>query len=221
MVTDFHHWLNAIEFFPSNFSGFSILSLEVRIASLRGSLSVWARVSASATPFATSLATIRVSTCGVGPGFHGPGGEGSLNSRLGGLGGDGGEGDRRGGGFDAGGPPPVPPAVNGPCSGGAIAHLGGVFGIARGLCLRVPMLRGLRKARRVASWFLMLVGLGDAVGLSSLGICRGDGLVGVRGRDTAVATRINSSCALANCCSSPAMRARSSSLWCSSVSTFC
>jgi len=93
-----------------------------------------------------------MSSCGVGPcgGGLSSEGDGIRNSLLGGLGGEGGVGECLGGRAAGGCPPPVPPGANGPRSGGGAAHPDGVDGIAWGLCLRGPMLRGLPKARRVA-----------------------------------------------------------------------
>ena len=207
-MTDSHHWLKVDELFPSNFSGFSILSLEV---CTRVPLSGCPAACAAAIPAPTSWAispgvSIVASRSCVGslaPGRGLPVGRfrsyRSLSSSLG-------EGDGEGGalpcgGLDGGPPLPAPPIPWGPYGGLAA-------GTALGLCRRcwVPPNKGLPSTSRV----------GGAPGFG-VGRVRS---TGVGGRGTAVATRNSSSCARASCCSRPAIRPWSSFRCCSSVSTF-
>jgi len=120
-VTDSHHWLKVVEFFPSNFAGFSIFNLEVVIlASFAGCFRVHAAVIPAPTSLAVSAGVSMVANCPSVGRFVSGGGfpvgrfrsyrsSSSVSSPLGG-----GEGDGDTAGLHGlqGGPPPppVPPA---------------------------------------------------------------------------------------------------------------
>ena len=57
-MTDSHHWLKVDELFPSNFSGFSILSLEV---------CTWAPLSGCSTAYAAAIPA--PTSCAISPGM--------------------------------------------------------------------------------------------------------------------------------------------------------
>lgn len=64
MVTDSHHWLTAVMLLPSNFAGFSIFSLEVRIcASSTGRPGACAAVIPAPTYLAISSGVSIVASC--------------------------------------------------------------------------------------------------------------------------------------------------------------
>jgi len=117
MVTDSHYWLKAVVLFPSNFSGFSIFSRDVRISSCLVPGTCCALAMPSTTSWTSSWGV------NVGRWFGGDGG----GIGVSGSGGDGGPD----GGLD-GGPP-----VSAPCGflrGRGMAWTSGIIGMA-GLCI--------------------------------------------------------------------------------------
>jgi len=195
-VTDFHHWLKVDELFPSNFSGFSIFSLEVFIWFL-GCLGLSGTL-AAAIPAPTSLAISSgmsmVATCAhVGslvPGGGLPGGRfctyRSSSSPLGGGEGEG-EGEPTARWGPCGGPippPPVAPTVGNSERGGSGGLDGGMAGR---LCLRAAGVEasriGLRRIGRLgkgggAAADAALV-LGNLAGLRQSCSGSGEGALGL------------------------------------------
>jgi len=137
-VTDSHHWLKLVVFFPLNGSGFFIFSREVLILA-----AAWAGVAGAvaATPSATALAMVRASSSVV-------------NVLCAGRGDGGGDGEGRGGSGRSGGCGGIPPPPNmgfpsgaggGDTAGGRIllAGRGGTGGLcASGLGLPEGPARG-------------------------------------------------------------------------------
>jgi len=193
MVADSHHWLKAVGLLPSNFAGFSIFNLDVRIwASLTGCPVACAAAIPAPTSWAISPGVSMVASWSW-VGSLAPGGGltvgrfRSYRSLSPSLGGDEGDGNAplRGG------------LGGGPC-GGFAAGTAGDAGTARGLGRRrwVPPNRGLPSTNWVGG--ALRLGAGRA------------SLAGVAGKGTVVATCSNSSCAWASHCYRPAIRSRSS-----------
>lgn len=139
MVTNSHHWLKAIIFFPSNFSGFSIFRQEVCVLPGLGSAYCWAL----AMPSATSC----TSSCGVNVGRWFLGGD-CRGDGVGGSSGDGGSD----GGLEGGLPLPAPCGFLQP---GGVTWPTGMAGMAGGRVLLIGGKKGsqmgLHNGRQVGS----------------------------------------------------------------------
>jgi len=129
MVTDSHHWLKVVMLFPSNFGGFSIFNLKVRIrTSLAGRPGACVATIPAPTNLTISSGVSIVASCApvgsLAPGGGLPVGRFcTYRSSSLSLGGGEGEGELTGRFGTCGGPPPLPPAplsVSGSGSGGGL-----------------------------------------------------------------------------------------------------
>ena len=219
-MTDSHHWLKADQLLPSNFLGFSIISLDAFIrASFAGHSGACAAAIPTPTSFAISSSISIVAICALVGSLVPDGGipmgrfctYKSLSSLLGGGEGKGDLGGRPGLGGVLPPLPPPPPAIGHGGSGGS----GGLDSRSAGcLCLHAGKVGasqiGLRRvgcagSGRCAAGAMAALVLGGLTGLRHS--CRGSGggslVFGEPGRGIWVA----------NCLISSLARRSSSSIW--------